>query len=84
MFAGAPDKAQHWVRTIGENEYNHTAGGLSGASNHSSFIKQLADVEIRKNEDCGQMSAWYLFSSMGFYPGLSHVSSQQHPGSLGQ
>lgn len=20
------------------------------------------------NEDCGQMSAWYLFSSMGFYP----------------
>lgn len=20
------------------------------------------------NDDCGQMSAWYLFSSMGFYP----------------
>ena len=20
------------------------------------------------NEDCGQMSAWYLFSSLGFYP----------------
>ena len=20
------------------------------------------------NEDCGQMSSWYLFSSMGFYP----------------
>ena len=20
------------------------------------------------NEDCGQMSAWYLFSAMGFYP----------------
>jgi predicted alpha-1,2-mannosidase len=20
------------------------------------------------NEDCGQMSAWYIFSSMGFYP----------------
>ena len=20
------------------------------------------------NEDCGQMSAWYVFSSMGFYP----------------
>jgi len=20
------------------------------------------------NEDCGQMSAWYMFSSMGFYP----------------
>ena len=20
------------------------------------------------NDDCGQMSAWYLFSAMGFYP----------------
>ena len=20
------------------------------------------------NEDCGQMSAWYIFSAMGFYP----------------
>lgn len=20
------------------------------------------------NEDCGQMSAWYVFSSLGFYP----------------
>jgi predicted alpha-1,2-mannosidase len=23
---------------------------------------------ISGNEDCGQMSAWYIFSSMGFYP----------------
>ena len=22
------------------------------------------------NDDCGQMSAWYIFSSMGFYPVL--------------
>jgi hypothetical protein len=22
----------------------------------------------RQNEDCGQMSAWYLFSALGFYP----------------
>lgn len=21
-----------------------------------------------QNEDCGQMSAWYIFSAMGFYP----------------
>lgn len=27
-----------------------------------------ADIQ---NEDCGQMSAWYLFSAMGFYPGKS-------------
>ena len=23
---------------------------------------------ISGNEDCGQMSAWYVFSSLGFYP----------------
>ena len=50
MYAGAPHKTQEWVRRIGESEYHHTAGGLSG------------------NEDCGQMSAWYLWSAMGFYP----------------
>ena len=50
-FGNRPDKTQEWVRHIGMNDYNHTAGGLSG------------------NEDCGQMSAWYLFSAMGFYPG---------------
>lgn len=28
-----------------------------------------ADVEgLCGNEDCGQLSAWYIFSSMGFYP----------------
>lgn len=23
---------------------------------------------LQGNEDCGQMSAWYIFSAMGFYP----------------
>ncbi|MDY8138395.1 GH92 family glycosyl hydrolase [Aquimarina sp. 2201CG5-10] len=32
------------------------------------------------NEDCGQMSSWYIFSSLGFYPvnpaqGIYHISS---------
>jgi len=25
------------------------------------------------NEDCGQMSAWYVFSSLGFYPRMSRL-----------
>jgi len=29
-YAGAAHKAQEWVRKIGDGEYNHTAGGLSG------------------------------------------------------
>lgn len=32
------------------------------------------------NEDCGQMSAWYIFSAMGFYP-LNPVSLQYQIGS---
>lgn len=31
------------------------------------FYKPTADGLIG-NEDCGQMSAWYIFSSLGFYP----------------
>ena len=31
------------------------------------------------NEDCGQMSAWYVFSAMGFYP-LNPVSCQYELG----
>ena len=32
------------------------------------------------NEDCGQMSAWYVFSAMGFYP-VDPVSGQYEIGS---
>jgi predicted alpha-1,2-mannosidase len=31
------------------------------------FYKAIPDGIIG-NEDCGQMSAWYIFSSLGFYP----------------
>ncbi len=41
----------------------------------SKLVRQVMDEfylakpeGIIGNEDCGQMSAWYLFSSMGFYP----------------
>ena len=39
------------------------------------MIRQIVDTEYKNkpdglcgNDDCGQMSAWYLFSAMGFYP----------------
>ena len=31
------------------------------------------------NDGCGQMSAWYLFSALGFYP-VNHVSGEYVPG----
>lgn len=28
-----------------------------------------SEVEhVSQNEDCGQMSAWFIFSALGFYP----------------
>jgi len=37
-------------------------------------------VGILGNEDCGQMSAWYIFTAMGFYP-LNPVSGEYMIGS---
>jgi len=31
-YAGAPHKGEDKIRHLGENDYNHTAGGLSGVS----------------------------------------------------
>ncbi|OAX38346.1 glycoside hydrolase family 92 protein [Rhizopogon vinicolor AM-OR11-026] len=49
---------------------------LAGAASKSqSRIRQIAQSNynasingLSGNEDCGQMSAWYLFSALGFYP----------------
>jgi len=38
------------------------------ARKHTSFNYRNAAIGINGNDDCGQMSAWYLFSVMGFYP----------------
>lgn len=35
---------------------------------------------MQQNEDCGQMSAWYLFSALGFYP-VNPVSGEYVIGS---
>lgn len=49
-FANQAWKTQAKVRQIIKEEYDISAGGMSG------------------NEDGGQMSAWLVFSMMGYYP----------------
>lgn len=46
------------------------------------IVREIIDTQYRAkpdglcgNDDCGQMSAWYMFSSMGFYP-VNPVSGQ--------
>lgn len=43
-----------------------------------------APIGINGNDDCGQTSAWYIFSTMGFYPvtpasGLYSIGAPQFP-----
>jgi predicted alpha-1,2-mannosidase len=58
-YANAPGKAQRHVREVLERLYDSGVGTGRG---------YLGD------EDNGQMSAWYLFSALGFYP-----ASPGHP-----
>ncbi|MEM8937989.1 MAG: GH92 family glycosyl hydrolase [Bacteroidota bacterium] len=46
------------------------------------WVREILDTQystqpngLSGNEDCGQMSAWYIFSSLGFYP-MNPASSQ--------
>jgi predicted alpha-1,2-mannosidase len=49
-YAGAPSRAQYWLREVMRKLYQPTPDGYCG------------------DEDNGQTSAWYVFSSLGFYP----------------
>ncbi|MCY1719650.1 GH92 family glycosyl hydrolase [Prolixibacteraceae bacterium Z1-6] len=61
------------------NEPSHHIAYLYNYTNHpyktQEIIRQVFDQfylptrdGLSGNDDCGQMSAWYIFSSMGFYP----------------
>ncbi|KAI0051484.1 glycoside hydrolase family 92 protein [Auriscalpium vulgare] len=61
---------------------------LAGAASKAqSQVRQIAKVDYNNtvtglagNEDCGQMSAWYLFGALGFYP-VNPVSGEYVIGS---
>ena len=51
------------------------------------WVREILDTQystqpdgLSGNEDCGQMSAWYVFSSLGFYP-MNPASKQYELGS---
>lgn len=51
-YALAPYKTQQWVRKIMSENY----------------LYSNSPGGLPENDDCGQMSAWYVFSALGFYP----------------
>jgi predicted alpha-1,2-mannosidase len=61
------------------NEPSHHVAYLFAAAGQpwktQALVRQLIDTQygaepdsLCGNDDCGQMSAWYIFSAMGFYP----------------
>jgi putative alpha-1,2-mannosidase len=51
---------------------------------HTTINYKNAPDGINGNDDCGQMSAWYIFSTMGFYPvtpasGMYCIGAPQFP-----
>jgi putative alpha-1,2-mannosidase len=61
------------------NEPSHHIAYLYSWAGHpertGERVRQILDTQYRAapdglagNEDCGQMSAWYVFSALGFYP----------------
>lgn len=69
-MAGAASKSQERIREVANENYNATARGLSGVGGICTEYHTVISYLLfnSQNEDCGQMSAWYLFSALGFYP----------------
>lgn len=62
--------------------YNHTASPEKGRDYLTRIMKELytnSPDGLCGNEDCGQMSAWYVMSALGFYP-LNPVGGVYEPG----
>ena len=61
-----------WSKTMSMKRRSSLSGTSSKTAEKVRYIlKNLYDNTtdgISGNEDCGQMSAWYVFSSLGFYP----------------
>ena len=69
-MAGAASKSQERIREVANENYNATTRGLSGVGGIRTEYHTVISYLLlnSQNEDCGQMSAWYLFSALGFYP----------------
>lgn len=80
-FEGTEDISRDGIigNYVHGNEPSHHVAYLypfAGAAQRTQFlVRQILDSMYRPlpgglggNDDCGQMSAWYLFSALGFYP----------------
>ena len=64
-YCRQPWRSQYWVATQADTSYRNTPGGLAWSR-----------AKGTGNDDCGEMSAWYVLSQIGLYqvdPGVPAV-----------
>ena len=77
---GAKDFGQYWHGNEPDQHAIYCYNYAGQPAKTAELVRRVLDTEYRNdpwgisgNEDAGQMSAWYLFSALGFYPYLHSV-----------
>ncbi|MGA0900976.1 MAG: GH92 family glycosyl hydrolase [Luteolibacter sp.] len=77
---GAKDFGQYWHGNEPDQHAIYCYNYAGQPAKTAELVRAVLDKEYRNdtwgisgNEDAGQMSAWYLFSALGFYPYLHSV-----------
>jgi len=77
---GAKDFGQYWHGNEPDQHAIYSYNYAGQPAKTAELVRRVLDTEYRNdpwgisgNEDAGQMSAWYLFSALGFYPYLHSV-----------
>ena len=74
------DFGQYWHGNEPDQHALYAYNYVGAPAKTAKWVRKVLEKEYRNdtwgisgNEDAGQMSAWYLFSAMGFYPYLHSV-----------
>ena len=77
---GAKDFGQYWHGNEPDQHAVYCYNYAGQPAKTAALVRDVLEKEYRNdtwgisgNEDAGQMSAWYLFSALGFYPYLHSV-----------
>ena len=77
---GAKEFGQYWHGNEPDQHAIYCYNYAGQPAKTAALVRQVLDTEYRNdtwgisgNEDAGQMSAWYIFSALGFYPYLHSV-----------
>lgn len=77
---GTKDYGQYWHGNEPDQHAVYSYNYVGQPAKTAELVRRVLDTEYRNdawgisgNEDAGQLSAWYIFSALGFYPYLHSV-----------